>query len=134
MRRHHPFRPRFHPQFHGPLPRAGRAIVELLVALLLLSVGVSACLSLAHASAAAAARVVQLAAARDLARELGERAQADACAAVSGSMSHARVLGQWRVVAAPPQRLLELDVSLPATWPSRSSPAPLRTRLAGWCP
>lgn len=116
-----------------PPVRRGHALLELLVAALLLTVGASATLSLLHATLSAAALSVQLSAARDVAREQSETLVRAPCAASSGSSTREGLTGDWTTVNVGPS--VEQSVSLSPTPSPLSAGAPpaLTTTLRGWC-
>ncbi len=113
--------------------RPGRALVELLVASLVLTVAAAGCLSLFQATATFSDRVVQFAAARDLTRDLAEQVQAVPCTVTAGAETRSRLTGAWTVAAAGQAVVVDLAVTLPAVPASGSSRA-LHTLVAGWCP
>jgi Tfp pilus assembly protein PilV len=113
--------------------RRGRALVELLVAALLLSIGASAALSLLQLSVTSADRVVQLAIARDVARDLAERTATSPCAAGSGADSRGRTDGTWIATARGPTTVLDLEIRSTPGPAAQTTPAALHAVVAGWC-
>ncbi len=113
--------------------RTGRALVELLVASLLLAVGTAACLSLLRATTAFADRVIQLSAARDLTRDLAETVQADPCAADAGSETRSRTFATWHASRAGAGVTVDLVIAFPPH-PFAGGVVPTFGALvAGWC-
>jgi Tfp pilus assembly protein PilV len=113
--------------------RPGRALVELLVSTLLLSVGATASLSLLHVTSITADRVAQLADARAVTRDLAESTAANACAASSGTVAAPRLITSWSASTSASVHRLSVDVSLLAHPLAASGPRSLSAVAAGWC-
>jgi type II secretory pathway pseudopilin PulG len=114
--------------------RAGRAFVELLVALLLLSVAGGGAVRLVRSGHEAAEQVAFAQQARALLRDAAERVQADPCVPRDGTQQLGRQHAEWSAVAAG-----GLSAGTFRSWlvPSGVRGAAARTLeadFAGWCP
>lgn len=114
-------------------PRPGRALVELIVATLLLAVASSAALSLLRVTGAVGERVTQHLAARTVLRDVAEAAVLQPCAIAAGSRTSQRIIASWSATAAPPAAALQLNVTLLAHPMAATAPRSLHAVLAGWC-
>ncbi len=122
--------------------RHGRALVELLVAALLLSVGTFACLALIQTTLRGADLAVQLTAARDAARDRTQTVHANPCLATAGSSQRERTTATWAPVTSGALRQHAVTLTLAPTPLQLGSthgapPAPPRSlsaTLSGWCP
>ena len=117
----------------GRSPRCGRALVELIVATLLLSVASSAALSLLHVTSAAGDRVTQHLAARGVLRDVAETSVLQPCGIAAGSLAAQRVTATWSPATGAPAASLQLNVTLLAHPMSATAPRSLHAVLAGWC-
>ncbi len=120
--------------------RHGRALVELIVAALLLSIASTACLAMLQTAVASADAAVQINAARDVSRTVGESLHANACAATAGATTRERTTATWSRSANGP--LVQQAVTLTrrpellgarGVRSGRSTPPSLSTIIAGWC-
>ncbi len=113
--------------------RNGRALVELIVATLLLAVASSAALSLLNVTSAVGDRVAQHHAARAVLRDIAETGVSQPCALAAGSRSGARFTASWSPIGAAPAVSVQLHVTLLAHPTAASAPRSLHAVLAGWC-
>ncbi len=116
-----------------PRARTGRALVELLVASLILCVATSASLRLMQATATFADRVVRTSVARDLTRDAAENVQANACAASSGQEARRRTLADWQRTDQGAVVTLNVIVTLVPHPFELQAPSALHAMVAGWC-
>lgn len=114
--------------------RAGRALIELIVSALLLSVAATATLSLLQLTVSASVRISDLTAARDLARDLAEETVANPCTAAAGAASRSRIAANWTPSTVQQSVNLSLTVNFAPRPGAVSAPRTLDAVLAGWCP
>ncbi len=113
--------------------RQGRALVELLVAALILCGATSASLRLLQATATFADRVVRTTVARDLTLDGYEKVQANACTAVNGQETRRRTLADWQRADQGAVVTLNLIVTLVPHPFEQQAPRALHAMVAGWC-
>ncbi len=113
--------------------RSGRALVELLVSTLLLSVAAAATLSLLQLTLAASTRISDLTQARDLARDLAEQTVVTPCAAAAGAVTRARINAHWSPSTVQQSVNLSLSISFLPHAVGIAPPRSLNAVLAGWC-
>ncbi len=113
--------------------RHGRALVELMVSSLLLSLGVAACLSLLRATTIFSDRVVRTGIARDMARDVSERLQGMPCTMTAGTESRVRTEASWTVAVTGTLAAVELQVLFPPHPFGADTIRSVSARAAGWC-
>lgn len=114
--------------------RRGRALVELLVSSLLLSIGIAACLSLLRATSVFSDRVVHTGIARDIARDVSEQLQGAPCSAANGTDTRARTHATWTAGVVGPLSSVEVEVLFSPHPFGAETMRPVSARAAGWCP
>ncbi len=113
--------------------RAGRALVELVVSSLLLSMAVAACLSLLRATTVFSDRVVRTGVARDMARDVGEQLQGAPCSANAGTQIRTRTEGSWTASLSGALATAELQVTFSPHPFGHDTVRSVSARAAGWC-
>lgn len=113
--------------------RKGRALVELLVASLILCVATSASLRLLQATATFADRVVRTSVARDLTRDAAEKVQANPCTASNGQETRRRTLADWQRADQGAVVTLNVVVTLVPHPFELQAPRTMHAIVAGWC-
>ncbi len=120
-------------RIHSDRPRAGRALIELIVSALLLSVAATATLSLLQLTVSTSVRIADLNSARDLARDLAEATAANPCAAAAGVATQPRLAAQWSPATAWHVTNVSLTINFAPRNGADAPPQPLDAVLAGWC-
>ncbi len=113
--------------------RPGRALVELMVSSLLLSMAAAACLSLLRATTTFSDRVVRTGIARDITRDVSEQLQGTPCAMSAGTQSRARTEASWTATRTGALASVELQVMFPPHPFGNDSVRSVSARAAGWC-
>ena len=113
--------------------RPGRALVELLVAMVILTSGSTVVLALLQGTVVAADQLVQVGAARSLARDVAEQLVANPCGSGDGAVARGRLLGEWRTTRSSAAVVQQIDVVLPRAKGAAARPVPLHAAAAGWC-
>ena len=114
--------------------RHGRALVELLVSSLLLSMAVAACLSLLRATSTFSDRVVRTGIARDITRDVSEQVQGLPCAMYAGTETRGRTEAAWTAGRTGALASVELHVTFPPLPFGNETVRSVSARAAGWCP
>ena len=118
----------------SPYRRAGRALVELLVALWLLSVAGAAAVQLLQTGQAASASLSYVDETRSALRQAAETVQRTPCAAHADSWSRGRTAGAWASSGGVGAVTGTLQAWFETPLPLGATPLPLEARFAGWCP
>jgi hypothetical protein len=106
----------------------------VLLAMVLLTIGATASMSLVRANVALTERVTFLAASRAVTRVVAEELQVSPCAAVAGAFRIGSTDIVWTPSSAAPAVTFDL-VAQGAPHPSGlAAPRALAAQFAGWCP
>jgi hypothetical protein len=114
--------------------RAGRLLVEVLVAMVLLTIAASASGSLIRTNIALTDRVAFLAASRTVTRTVAEQLQSSACLAAAGSAQVGRTDVSWTPAVSGPLVTVAVAAYGAPHPAGLAAPRPLAAELAGWCP
>jgi Tfp pilus assembly protein PilV len=115
-------------------PRAGRLLVEVLIAMVLLAVAASASLSLIRTQLALTDRIAFLTASRTVTRSLAEQLQSSACTVTAGTSQDGRTGIAWTPAVSGSLVTLAVAAQGAAHPSGLVAPRALSAELAGWCP
>jgi Tfp pilus assembly protein PilV len=113
--------------------RAGRLLVEVLLSMVLLAIGASACVTLVRANLMLTDRVAFLAVSRATTRLVAEQLQISPCAASAGAYSSGRSTIDWTPSVSGPLVAVQLSAHGAPHPGGLSAPRTLAAELAGWC-
>lgn len=114
--------------------RAGRLLVEVLIAMVLLAIAANASASLVRTNLALTDRIAFLAASRTVTRSVAAELQVSACAPSAGASTMGRTEIVWTPATSGPLVTLAVEAHSGVHPSGLAAPRSLSAELAGWCP